>query len=189
MTNPKTTVLRIPAQPEATLADVFSVLHFGRGNGDGVAEWFKDVSKPWTEDHLVWLCPMDAGARFDCLHSLYGAAVKEQSVFVNLLGVHGLYLLAAYLKEHEVPELREFTGIVHAFAGSKPSKKTVLNHQQGIASDALDFNTPVLYITGGRPRSIYTMWHTDSAEDQSLIAWCGPTSIFQLEHETARLAA
>lgn len=189
MTSLKATVLSIPARPQSTLADMFSILGFGRGNGDGVAEWFKDNSVPWTEDHLVWLCPKDDCVQLDCLHSLYGAAIQEQSAFMKLLGVHGLYCLAAYLKENEVPELQSYTGIVHAFAGSKPSKKTVLNHEQGVAFDALDFNTPVLYLTGGRPRSIYTMWHTDAPEEQSMIAWCGSTSIFQFEEERARVAA
>jgi hypothetical protein len=184
-----TVVLRVPSRPTTSLTDIYSVLGFGYGNGDGVAESFKYVAEPWTEDNLVWLCPTEPDARFECLHSLYGEVMKGQSTFVRLLGVHGLYCLAAYLKENEVPELRSYTGIVHAFNGSKLAEQMGMNEKAESPWTSYDLQTPVLYLIDGRPRSIYTMWHAGSLEEQSLIAYCGGATMFKLEEEQARLAA
>lgn len=186
----KAVVLRVPVLPTPMTAIYDELLGFGSGNGDGVAKHFDDVvAKQWGEDHLVWLYPQEPEAKFDCLHSLYGEVMKEQSTFVTLLAAHGLFCLAAHLKQVEHPALKSFTGIVHAFNGSRLAEKMGMNHQAEAPWTGYDLSTPVLFLEQGRPHSIYTMWHSGGTEDTSLIAFCGSASMFKLEEETARLAA
>ncbi len=174
---------------EVSLLEIFASLGFGRGNGDGVAKAFEDPTLRWKKDHIVWLCPVVRGAKFDCLHSLYGSTMEEQSAICDMFGAHGLFCLAAYLKQNDHPELQNFDGVVYAFGAAKLEKRTVLNHREHTAIDIPDLSTPVLYIRNGRPMSIYTMWHTGFVEKQSFVGLCGSTTIFRLDEEIARLAA
>ena len=185
----KVIVLQVPAWPDATLADIYNnILKFGLNNGDGVAKNFEEAAMRWPEDRPVCLCPIQPDANFDCIHSLYGSVMPLQTTAINLLGVHGLFCLAAYLKQNESTDLQSFTGVVHALGGSKLSEKTGMNHNRGAPWRGFDLLTPVLYIEQGRPRSIYTMWHSDDTEDASLIAFCGNVLGLELE-EIAREAA
>ncbi len=180
----KPIIIQVPALLAPIEAIYDTLLHFGPDNGDTVAKFFEPVSKPWKEDHLVWLSPQ-LETKVDCLHALYAATLPAQSTFVKLLGVHGLYCLAAHLMQVEHPALKSFTGVVHAFAGSMPAQKTVLNHERGVAFDSHDFTTPVLFLEHGRPRSIYTMWHSEGTEDNSLIAFCGSAAMELKEQKHA----
>lgn len=180
-------VLHVPAQPEATLAQLNDILGFGLDNGGNIAEWFKEDAQRWSEDHLVWLFSQ-SNAQFDCVHSLYSAVMAEQSTFFELLSIHGLFCLAAHLKQTESSSLQSFTGLVYAFGSSKSSKKMVLNHKQHVGVETTDLLTPVLFIENGHPRSVYTMWHSDDT-DESLVGFCGSTTMFSYEEEAARLAA
>ncbi len=184
----KPIVIQVPAL-ETSLTEIFFSLGFGRGNGDGVAKSFEDPALRWKKDHIVWLCPVVPDAKLDCLHSLYGSTMAEQTAICDLFGAHGLFCLAAHLKQNNYPELQEFDGVVYAFGAAKLEKLTVLNHRDHIAFDIPDLSTPVLYIRQGRPMSIYTMWHTGFVEKQSLVGLCGSTTIFRLDEEIARLAA
>lgn len=64
-----------------------------------------------------------------------------------------------------------------------------MNHACGLAGDAPDLLTPVLYIKRGVPQSIYTMWHSDDAEGTTYIAYGGDAEIFNAERERKRAAA
>ena len=174
-------VLHVPAQPESTLAQFNDILGFSRDNGGKVTRW--------SEDHLVWLFPPTA--ELDCVHSLYSAVIAEQSTFFGLLDIHGLFYLAAHLKQNRPPSMQSFTGVVHAFGSSKSAKKTVLNNKQHVAIETLDLLTPVLYIENGCPQSVYMMWHSDNPDkpDESLVGFCGSTTIFSHEEGVAQLAA
>jgi hypothetical protein len=175
-------IVQVPAQPDFSLTELAKDLGFETA----VAGWFEENAPRWPQDHLVWLCFPHSLATFDCVHSLYGATVSAQGIFYKFLGVHGLYCLAAHLKQNPCPELKDFSGLVHAFGASKAGIKTVLNHEAHIGFDALDLITPVLYIENGVPRSIYTEWHSSEAEDPHIIAYSGSTDMFTLEEERER---
>lgn len=185
----KPVLIQVPILPISMGAIYDDLLDFGTGNGDGVAKNFELVSRPWNENHLVWLCPQLSETKFDCIHSLYGAVMQEQSLFYELLGVHGLYCLAAHLKQAVHPALKSFTGVVHALNGSMMSEKVGMSHGRQAPWKAYDLLTPVLYIENGQPRSIYTKWHSDIAEESALVAFCGSSNLFEFEEEAAHLAA
>jgi hypothetical protein len=164
-------LLRVPAL-QMPIAEIYAThLSFGYGNGDNVAKNFPEPAC-WVKDRYVWLCPLQPDAELDCVHSLYGEVMKGQTFAINLLDVHGLYCLGAYLKQTACAELLPFTGLVHAFAGSKMATRIGMNHEHGSPWESYDLLTPVLFLENGRPRSIYTMWHTDKPEAASLIAFC-----------------
>jgi len=172
-------VVQVPAQPNCSLADLAKALGFEIA----VAKWFGVSAPRWPQDHLVWLFIPHSLATFDCVHSLYSATVSTQETFRKFLGAHGLYCLATHLMQSPCPELKHFSGLVHAFGASKAGNKKVFNHEVGIGFDALDLMTPVLYIENGVPRSIYAEWHSSQAEDPCIIAYCGSVDIFKLEEE------
>ena len=177
-------IVQVPAKPNSSLAELAEALGFE----GAIANQFKEDAPRWPRDHLVWLCFPRSLATFDCIHSLYSNTVSAQGTFCKFLGVHGLYCLASHLKQNPCAELTDFSGLVHAFGASKAGNKTVLNNEAHIGFDALDLLTPVLYIENGVPRSIYTEWHSDAAEDPRIIAYSGGTDMFKLEVEQARQA-
>jgi len=155
---------------------------YGNGDGDGVAERFENTAEHWDGDRLVSLCPQLPGIELDCVHSLYGSAMEQQSFAYNLIGTRGIYCLAAYLAQNPCADLAEFTGIVYAFGGSKISEKIGMNCERGSPWTGHDLQVPVLFLENGRPRSIYTMWHADTPEADALVAYCADKISLLVEH-------
>lgn len=168
--------LRVP-YIDGTLAEIEAKhLGFGYGNGDGLARSFEDVARPWSGDQHVALRQLTAGVNdFDCVHSLYGAAMEMQTFSMSFITAHGLFCLAAHLKANPSAELATFTGIVYGFGSSKLVEKHGMNERQAQGSPwmAQDLKVPVLYLMNGRPASICGIWHTDSVadDDNALLAF------------------
>lgn len=180
----ETVHIRVPFI-NGTLASIYAErLKFGGGNGDGVAALYEDVARPWKGDQYVALCPQvsDSDAPFDCVHSVFGATMRAQTFSMSFLSAHGLFCLAAHLKETPHPELAAFTGVVYGFGSSKLCEMLDMNHEQGSPWTAQDLKVPVLYIVEGRPASIYTYWHTATPEEIALIAYSGDDTAILVEH-------
>ncbi len=158
-----------------TLAEIESKhLGFGYGNGDGLAKSYQEVARPWKDDqHVALRHLMGSVENFECVHSLYGAAMEAQTFSMSFITAHGLFCLAAHLKQNPCPELATFTGIIYGFGSSKFAEKLGMNQQHGSPWTAQDLQVPVLYLMNGRPASIYGMWHTDEPEDNALFAFSG----------------
>ena len=187
----KSIMLQVPALP-GTLPEInANYAHFGHGNGKELARKLGENLIPWTEDHIVWLQPVEQVGTQMCLHSLYRQSTENQSGLITTLDAYGLFCLAAHLQATST-KFESLTGLIYAFGATYSGQATVISTAvQGIAHKSLAMYTPMLYVTGGHTRSIYVEDHatTPETETKLFVAYSGSTLLFNLEEERQRIAS
>ncbi len=187
----KTVVLKVSARPKEGIEQILAGVK-GPYLGDpaqGVAKIFEKKKRRWQKDQVLWLNPPIPGAKFDCVHSVYRQVMLHPRSFTNPLNVHGLYCLAAYLRENECAELESFTGAIHAFGDVIFDDKTVMDHQQGISFTFRDLGSAILRLENGKPVTICMVSHSDELHDDPVVGFSGSSDWFDFEKVKSSLLA